>query len=969
MFKQAKISRRTYLRARMKWPLLGAIFLFLCGAPVSLAQCNYTSVSATINVTADLVPSPPGNPICGGQPFSGHLGPAQTNSSGAFTMLVPPNASITPSSTQWKFTVSITPGVPPPFGTGPQAFTVSATVSGATQNLTSTISAAATALTIPFGSGSSTFATLLGGTNTSAAMTVGTGASLGTSGSGTIAATSLSAASALPNGTTATTQGSGDSSTKIATDAFVMENQQAFGGITNTGPLPLVLNGNFESDNTLPPPGWSVGSNGTVTYETAAPYEGLQTLKMVANTNPAGQDVLASNTTDAVPGDIFFITGAAKSDGVVTANINLIFLDKNDTAIGSACGGSTASTSYVLVSATCTAPTGTVFAEIQLLSTPIGTAGTTWFDVISAYKENLPGIPIITTNLLGQPVVGNPTSGIKTVPSQSDASLQTGADACAQINTNWTVIAANVSALGGVNDARAFSGTPACAANPLSNDTLLGGTLLLGGVQIQAAAPWIAENGILIRGDGAHPVSSPVGTPRGSTIQATSAFPANSTLFTVGSGTANTGSVVLEHMRLSMYPVSGSNPVGGTVYQNLTGQEGTSLHDVFLDGGCAFDFSMGTSQAQNMGTLDGVTAGMNGCNSTSSVNFQFGIAGTSQTIANLSAIQLSGGGTANLAAQVDCTTLDFIVNVWLESGHCENTTVGIEIGANHLAHNIGIVNWGFSASVSKPMLTAIDLASTNNTNILLANISAPPGASITNIVNDASSTNPCTITATTESGLLGWYWRSANSTFTSSTQCPDVWPAHLEDMSASTWKLGASSPTMAGIQGTDTNILSSGVMTGATGTGLCKDANGGATTVSCTSNSIPVAAAVNLTAQNSNIGATTILTPSANGYYRISGWEVSTNTPTGGVVPSVSILFTDADASVAQTVVMLYTAVANAAGVPAQTNSQSLSTAPEWSGTFYAKSGVAIQYETTGYTAGSGTALQYALHLRLEGPF
>lgn len=52
-------------------------------------------------------------------------------------------------------------------------------------------------------------------------LTVPTGDSLNTSGTGTIAATSLSAASALPNGTTCTTQTLGDTTTDCATDAFV----------------------------------------------------------------------------------------------------------------------------------------------------------------------------------------------------------------------------------------------------------------------------------------------------------------------------------------------------------------------------------------------------------------------------------------------------------------------------------------------------------------------------------------------------------------------------------------------------------------------------------------------------------------------------------------------------------------------------------------------------------------------------
>lgn len=91
------------------------------------------------------------------------------------------------------------------------------------------------------------FTNIQSGTNVSAAMLVGSGASLGPTGTGTITATSmpysgltgtvptwnqnttgtaanLTAAAALPNGTSATTQTAGDNTTKLATDAFVLAN-------------------------------------------------------------------------------------------------------------------------------------------------------------------------------------------------------------------------------------------------------------------------------------------------------------------------------------------------------------------------------------------------------------------------------------------------------------------------------------------------------------------------------------------------------------------------------------------------------------------------------------------------------------------------------------------------------------------------------------------------------------------------
>lgn len=122
------------------------------------AQCSYTQVSATVadpsgipygfaNVSADLVPSPPGGALCTGNvAFPGHQGPIQANASGFFTMLVPSNGSITPSGTKWQFTIGLSPGVAPPFGTGPQSFKSAIIISGATQNITSTLNALAPAL-------------------------------------------------------------------------------------------------------------------------------------------------------------------------------------------------------------------------------------------------------------------------------------------------------------------------------------------------------------------------------------------------------------------------------------------------------------------------------------------------------------------------------------------------------------------------------------------------------------------------------------------------------------------------------------------------------------------------------------------------------------------------------------------------------------------------------------------------------
>jgi hypothetical protein len=78
------------------------------------------------------------------------------------------------------------------------------------------------------------FSAITTGTN-AVALHMGTGGSLDATGTGTISATTaanLSGTPALPNGTTATTQTTGDNTTKIATDAFVLANAGGSGSGT-----------------------------------------------------------------------------------------------------------------------------------------------------------------------------------------------------------------------------------------------------------------------------------------------------------------------------------------------------------------------------------------------------------------------------------------------------------------------------------------------------------------------------------------------------------------------------------------------------------------------------------------------------------------------------------------------------------------------------------------------------------------
>ena len=84
--------------------------------------------------------------ISGGQgsapckmPFQGTVGPVTLDNSGSFTLSLQDNALVTPSSTQWLFSVTTT-GVSVPAGFGPQACSATVTITGASQSITSSFS-------------------------------------------------------------------------------------------------------------------------------------------------------------------------------------------------------------------------------------------------------------------------------------------------------------------------------------------------------------------------------------------------------------------------------------------------------------------------------------------------------------------------------------------------------------------------------------------------------------------------------------------------------------------------------------------------------------------------------------------------------------------------------------------------------------------------------------------------------------
>jgi hypothetical protein len=154
----------------VKKPLFKLLLaLSLLFAPSLFAQTTQTSVTGTITdsnsvayypatVQACLTPVTT-DPVVNGQhvnPNQGvnYCGPSvQTSPAGSFTMALWPNSGITPGATQWNFKVTAQ-GSPQPAGKGPQTFQSVITISGSSQSVSATLSAAAPVLLNSGGSAS-----------------------------------------------------------------------------------------------------------------------------------------------------------------------------------------------------------------------------------------------------------------------------------------------------------------------------------------------------------------------------------------------------------------------------------------------------------------------------------------------------------------------------------------------------------------------------------------------------------------------------------------------------------------------------------------------------------------------------------------------------------------------------------------------------------------------------------------------
>lgn len=145
--------------------------LLFCLAALAFPACafgqNFTTVTATVtdpngipyaggSMSAICTPGSSSGYRLNGQPYACQIGNVTLDSTGTFTANFGSNTAITPSGTQWAITVRSNPGgIAPPLGTGGQTFTITITISGATQNISSNLNAVAPKLTNFSGSGGS----------------------------------------------------------------------------------------------------------------------------------------------------------------------------------------------------------------------------------------------------------------------------------------------------------------------------------------------------------------------------------------------------------------------------------------------------------------------------------------------------------------------------------------------------------------------------------------------------------------------------------------------------------------------------------------------------------------------------------------------------------------------------------------------------------------------------------------------
>lgn len=206
------------------------LFLIAClllGAALPAAgQGGFTTVTGTITgpidglvwscgtISAQLITAGGAAPTLNGGGFSTSTSPiglgcpSNGQPAGSFVMRLADSGVIVPSNTTWQFTVTMSPGIAPPAGTGPQSFTYTTAINCSTNtpstctansmSISAQLSALAPKLSNAGTGGSSFPVTTAVAVNSGGSITVNTGGSIGAAGTGTITATDINPVSSIP---------------------------------------------------------------------------------------------------------------------------------------------------------------------------------------------------------------------------------------------------------------------------------------------------------------------------------------------------------------------------------------------------------------------------------------------------------------------------------------------------------------------------------------------------------------------------------------------------------------------------------------------------------------------------------------------------------------------------------------------------------------------------------------------------
>lgn len=167
------------------------------------------------------------------------------------------------------------------------------------------------------------------------------------------------------------------------------------------------------------------------------------------------------------------------------------------------------------------------------------------------------------------------------------------------------------------------------------------------------------------------------------------------------------------------------------------------------------------------------------------------------------------------------------------------------------------------------------------------------------------------------------------------------------------------SSTGSGVQGTDSKLLTAGTVSG-TGSLLCTDANGGATTSGC-----GIVAKFDATNQTASVSTTTLYAVPSNGAgtYRLTCFAViSQAATTSSTLPGCNLNYTDQDSGVVIGASITTGSTQNTTG----TFTPLILAVTPANGTFEAKASTNITFNFTGYASSGATPMAYAVHVKLE---